>query len=71
MKRYFTLVGEGVVAYDDETEEWTLNGSVEGRMSTVLAGQIKARLGACELTEEDALDVMQRTPHPLPREEKE
>lgn len=39
-RRIFTLSGADRVVYDDDSEEWYLNGDVEGRMSAMLAADI-------------------------------
>lgn len=54
MKRYFTIEGADMVAYDDESEDWTINGAIEGNMSEELARMIMYGLRRDEITAEDA-----------------
>ncbi len=43
---------DGEIAYSEETEEWTLDGAVEGRMSSPLARQVLAKLVAPDVGDE-------------------
>ncbi len=58
MKHYFTIEGPDVVVYDDEAEDWLINGAIEGNMSESLARTIMWGLRRDEITAEDAAALL-------------
>jgi hypothetical protein len=64
--RFFNIEALDIASYDDEQEEWRLNGELEGRMSSKLAGLLMGTMRREEVTLEDADSINTRRVSPRP-----